>query len=187
LEKWRKKREDTYYGSSMHFYRSLLHNQVEQQGFVIYHLIRKQNPERPAQLVIVKKLDKFNAVGPNDSIRYWNNLYHLKKYNETLIRQPLTVYDIVRNTDEAGIYALTFPDNLYVVYTKKHDEVNDVDIYRPLDMENFMVSILTLYKPAAFFDRNGVVVSGESMLNEGAWARNKIPELLPVDYAPAGH
>jgi len=184
LAKWKQKREDAYYGSSMHFYRSLINNDLEQQGFVMYHLLRKPNHERPAQVVIVKKLDHFEAVGPRDSIVYWHNMYDLKKYNEYLSKQPLNLFDVFRNTDQEGIYGITFPDNLYVVYTKKHDSVSDVNLYRPIDMENFMVSIITLYKPAAFFDKNGIVVSGGSTLYEGAWARDKMPELLPVDYAP---
>jgi hypothetical protein len=183
-ERWHKAREDAYYGSSMHFYRSLLHNELAAQGFKIYHLVRTPNPERPPQYMIVKKIDKFEAQGNIDSANYWKRLYNLRKYIETLGTLPLLPEDILTPTDRPDIFGFTFPHNLYVIYTKKLDEMVDDKIYRPLDMKNFMVSIITLYTKYAFFDLNGVVISNKATLYEGAWARNKIPEMLPVDYAP---
>lgn len=182
--KWHKAREEAYYGSSMHFYRSLINNELAAQGFVLYHLVRTPNAERPPQYLIVKKIDKFEAEGNRDSLIHWHNLYNLRRYIETLGTLPLLPEDIMAKTDRPDIFGVTFPGCLYVVYTKKLDELPDEQIYRPLNMKNFMVSIITLYTKYAFFDLNGVVISNKATLYEGAWARNKIPELLPVDYAP---
>jgi hypothetical protein len=46
---WEAKRNDIYYGSSMHFFRSLQNAKVDQEGFVMYILMRRPNPYRPAQ------------------------------------------------------------------------------------------------------------------------------------------
>jgi hypothetical protein len=51
-------------------------------------------------------------------------------------------------------------------------------------MPNYETSVITMYKPYALFDTNGVMVSGASTLFEGTWSKNKIAELLPVDYNP---
>lgn len=182
--KWHKAREDAYYGSSMHFYRSLMHDELKDQGFLIYHLVRTPNPERPPQVTIVKKIDKFEAGGQIDSANRWRHLYNLRKYIETLGTLSLTPEDVMVKTERPDIFGISFPQTLYVVYTKKHDTFNDDLIYRPLSMENFMVTIITLYTKYALFDMNGVVISDKATLYEGAWARNKIPEMLPVDYAP---
>lgn len=187
LAKWKAKREDTYYGSSMHFYRSLIKNDLDEQGFVMYRLIRRPNPERPPQAVIVNRLDHFEAVRNYDSLRRWQQLYNMKRYDETLIEKPMPFNTVLRTTDSTGVFAITLENNLYVVYKRKHDTVIDNQLYRPLDLDDSMVSIVTLYKGYAFFDRNGVVISGGSVLNEGAWARDKMPELLPVNYEPAPH
>ena len=194
LIKWHKKREEAYYGSSMHFYRSLINNDLDKQGFIVHNLQRIPNPERPPQFLIVKKIDQYEAIYNGnkeartqrlvDSINYWHKMYQLRKNTEHVGKLNLTPQDLIGQTDDPGIYGITFPGYLYVIYTKKHDEVNDPTLYRPLDMENFMVTIITLYTKYAFFDKNGVVISGKSTLYEGGWARNKIPELLPVDYAP---
>jgi hypothetical protein len=91
---------------------------------------------------------------------------------------------VIRTTGQEGIFAITFPAYLYVVYTKKHEEEVFRDIYRPLDMENFETSVISLYsKRYAIFDMNGIVIA-ESPLYEGTWSKSKLSNLLPVDYEP---
>jgi hypothetical protein len=182
---WHKKRDDAFYGSSMHFYRSLQHNNLDSAGFAIYQLIRKPNAERPPQVVIVKNIDKFVAQGNIDSANHWKELYNLNRYHETLIKQPLSANDIFRTTDQPGVFGVTFPDCLYVMYKKKFDDDGNDRVYRPLNMPNFMSTIVTLYQPYALFDLNGVVISSKSTLYEGAWSHDNIADLLPVDYAPS--
>ncbi len=185
LEIWRKKREDAYYGSSMHFFRALERNELDSAGFKMYRLIRTPNPERPPQIVIVQNIDKFMAKGMIDSANHWKELYNLNKFRETMIRTPTRPYEVLRTTDEAGVFAVTFPDCLYVVYTKKRDEDSNSYVYRPLDMANYMSTIITLYKPYTLIDLNGIVMLGKSTLYEGAWSNDKVADQLPVDYAPA--
>jgi hypothetical protein len=184
LQKWKLKRQDAYYGSSMHFLRSLLHQDLQQQGFVIYHLQRKPNPKRLPEALIRQKYEQFNGSSNRDSVNYWNEMAQQPRYIENLFKEPLKIEDVLRNTDQPGLFALTFPDLLYVVYKNKHDEKILNDIYRPLDMENYAVSVINLFKPYALFDLNGVVVSHESTLFEGDWANDKLAELVPVDYTP---
>lgn len=187
LALWHKKREETYHGSSMHFYRSLIANEVASEGFIMYHLVRSPNPARPPQHVIVKTIEKFVAQRNRDSVIHWQELYNLRKYIETLGTLALVPDDVYERLN-ADLFAIHFPGCLYVVYTKKHDTNNNDLIYRPLTMDNYQCTIVTLYGKFARFDRNGVVVGGDgeskSTLNEGAWADNLMPELLPVNYVP---
>lgn len=184
-EEWAARREQIYYGSSMHFFRSMIHNQMDKDGFVIRILQRKPNPHRPDEELIQQKTEKFYKAGNRDSLNFWNKLADLPRYDEHLIRQPLNIADVVRKTDEPGILAITYPKYLYIQYTRKQETVDFKDLYRPLDMPNFETSVLTLYSDYALFDMNGVIVSAGSVLNEGHWSLSKVAELLPVDYAPA--
>ena len=109
----------------------------------------------------------------------------MPRYKQYLYRQPLIADMIVHQTDNPGIHAIAYPDYLYVTYIKKREMQEFKDIYRPLDMENFETSVVTLYTPYALFDGNGAVVSSKSLLYEGTWSKNKIAELLPVDYVPS--
>jgi hypothetical protein len=183
-QKWEERRQDIYYGSNLHFYRALVNGKFNEDGFVIRRLERKPNPQRPDEALIQRKLDKFNGLN-GDSLNYWLKLYHMPRYKDYLYRQPMPPDMVVRPTGQPGLYALAFPDYLYVTYTKKYETQDFKDIYRPLDMENFETSVITLYKPYAVFDSNGAVISGQSTLYEGTWSKNKIAELLPVDYVPS--
>jgi len=182
--KWEERRQDTYYGSSLHFFRSLVSGSYAKEGFIMNILARRPNPARAPEELIQRKIDKFQMVN-RDSLNYWVKMYDLPKYRETLYRQPVTPDQVVHPTDRDGLSAISFPECLYVIYTKKRETQDFKDIYRPLDMENYETSVVTLYKPYAVFDNNGAVVSSQSTLFEGTWSKSKVAELLPVDYVPS--
>ncbi|MDB5137208.1 MAG: carboxypeptidase-like regulatory protein [Mucilaginibacter sp.] len=181
---WKQKREDTYYGSSRHFFKSLYKGTLTQEGFIMRKLTRQVNPDRPQQDVIFQKIKQFREHYIRDSLNFWIGKATMSKYyKENLQKAPLQPYQVFSKTDKPGLFVFNFTDCLYVVYTKRHEETDFKDVYRPLDMENFETSILTLSKPFAVFDMNGVVFDG-APLNEGTWSKAKLAELLPLNYSP---
>jgi hypothetical protein len=187
-KKWQLKRDLAYYGSPMHFYRSLYTDKLKEEGFEIRQLTRRPNLERPPEALIQKKIAEFINLNNRDSVKYWADLGNLSKYGkQRLSTVPFNSFEVLRTTAQTGIYAITFPDNLYVMYLKRREDVTFKDIYRPLDMPNYETSVVTLFNnpPYALFDMNGIVV-GESPLYEGAWSKARLSELLPVDYVPTG-
>ena len=184
-KKWDVKRDQAYYGSAMHFFRSLYQNKLSEEGFEARRLSRMKDPLRPSEAVIQKKLAQFNGV-QRDSFQYYYNFYSGPKYvHQKISSVPWFSLELLRDGPEPGLYAITFPDYLYVIYKKREETEAFKDIYRPLDMPNYEVSVLTLFNnpPYALFDKNGIVV-GESPLMEGAWSKPRLSELLPVDYVP---
>jgi hypothetical protein len=181
---WKLKREETYYGSSRDFYKSLYTGRLTQQGFIIKRLHRELNPERPQEGLILQKIKQFRDRGNRDSLNYWIGKENLSKYyHESLSPGALEPSQIFGKTNKPGLFIISFTDCLYVIYTKRHEETDFKDLYRPLDMENFETSVLTLNAPYAVFDMNGVVFNG-APLNEGTWSKSKLAELLPYDYSP---
>lgn len=181
---WKQKREETYYGSSRNFYRDLYRGTLTQDGFIMYKLYREVNPDRPDEAVIQQKMKHFYQLRQRDSLIYWQEKEHLSRYyHENLVKTPLEPYQVFSNTDVQGIFALHFTNCLYVIYTKRREQTDFKDLYRPLDMENFETSILTLISPYALFDMNGVVFKG-TPLNEGTWSKARLDDLLPFNYAP---
>jgi hypothetical protein len=188
---WKQKREDTYYGSSRHFFHALYTNTLTQDGFVMRRLHRELNPERPDEAVIQQRIKFFKerfsqsrTKNNADSVNYWILKETLSKYyHEYLGKDPLQPYMVYQQTSQPGIYALRFTDCLYVIYTRRREETDFKDIYRPLDMENFETSVLTLNAPYAVFDKNGVVFQGVP-ISEGTWSKARLSELLPFDYNP---
>ena len=183
-KRWHEKREEAYYGSSMHFYRSLYTDKLTQDGFEMYKYNRYFNPERPAEEVIRQKIRIFTQMRRNDSLRYWIDLANMSKYyHESLAQPKLSQCEVLASGGRPGVFAIHFSKYLYVVYKRKKDDVYNKDIYRPLDMSNYAVSIITLNGPYTLFDMNGVIVD-DAPLYEGAWARDRLSDMLPYDYVP---
>jgi hypothetical protein len=185
-EEWKKKRDEAYYGSAMHFYRALYTNKLGDEGFQMYKLTRMLNPNRPREEEILQKIKYFTQLGRRDSVNYWISLSNLSKYyREGLSKDTLQNYDVLYKTEKQGIFAVNFTGYyLYVVYTKKREETDFKDVYRSLDMPNYEASVVTLYRPY-LFDTNGVVFGNDAPLYEGTWSKSKLSDLLPVDYTPA--
>ena len=183
-KEWKLKREQTYYGSSRNFFRALYNNTLMQDGFVMRRLHRELNPDRPDEEIIMRKMKQSRQRGDRDSLNYWITKENLPKYyHENLSKEPLLPYQVYEPTGQAGLYAMRFTDHLYVIYNKRHEETDFKDVYRPLDMENFETSVLTLNAPYAIFDMNGVVFRGVPLI-EGTWSKAKLAELLPFNYSP---
>ncbi|MEO3403124.1 carboxypeptidase-like regulatory domain-containing protein [Mucilaginibacter sp. CAU 1740] len=181
---WKKKREDAYYGSAQHFYRSLYKGTLKQEGFEAHDFTRYLNPERPEEAVLAQRIKKYRD-GPRDSLVKYYKLSNMTKwFHENLVKTPFQEMEILRKTPQDGIFAVAFPHFLYVVYTKREETTEFKDVYHPLDMPNYETSVLTKYSNFIAFDMNGIVVSSPGPLYEGSWSKAKLGDLLPVDYEP---
>ncbi len=181
---WKQKRKDAYFGSAQHFYRSLYKDRLKEEGFEAHDFTRILNRERPPEELIQQKIKRFRDTN-RDSLMRWYKLSNLTKWNdENVVKIPYQSMEIMRSTEQQGIYAVTFPHFLYVVYTKKEELTEFKDVYRPLDMPNYETSIITLFSSYALFDMNGIVISNPAPLVEGTWSKAKLADLLPVDYEP---
>jgi hypothetical protein len=182
--KWRAKREEAYYGSPKHFFRSLYTGNLEKDGFVVMKFTREDNPQRPPEALLQKKLKQLK--NNPDSMNYWGRLGNLPLYyKEHIDRTPLKASEFFYETEKPGYYAISTQGQflLYVMYTKKREETYFKDLYRPLDLPNYETSVATLFTQYQFFDKNGMPI-GTAPLYEGTWSKAKLAEMLPVDYVP---
>jgi hypothetical protein len=160
IKTWQKNRREVYQGSSMHFFRAVIANQLDYEGFKVLKLTRKINPDytlknnKPKMLSILDK--KTNLVIP----------------------------DFISRTNQRGLFAMTFTDCLYIMYTKKHDYFNNNNLDLPPGAPSYPASTVTLTEPHAFFDNNGVITDPNSLIMEGMWGLSRIADLLPLDYEP---
>jgi hypothetical protein len=152
---WAKNRLKVYEGSSMHFLRSVIANQVPEDGFTVLRLIRKVNPD---------------YKGIMD-----------KQYFQTLVTTPLSEADYVKLTDTQGLYALSFKDCLYVMYSKKPVKIKPTDV---TDV-SLATTTLILDQDMVLFDNNGIFIDPPTVTFDGAWGKSRMAEMLPVDYEPA--
>lgn len=92
-QQWRINRMQTYLPSVIHFLRSILANNMEQEGFKANKLYRELNP-------------------------YYDGKHSQNKYIHHFIDTPLTETDIVKRTDVQGLFALSTNSKalMYVQY-----------------------------------------------------------------------
>ena len=193
-KKWRVKRDEAYYGSAMHFYRSLYKDKLDQEGFEIYKIHRELNPNRAPDVVIQKKIERFRATynprAPStiilDSLNYWTGMLSMPRYyNQNISSVKYFSNEVLKTTDQPGIYAIEFSECLYLIYNKKREETYFRDVYKPLTMPNYETTILSFLEQTRYslFDMNGIIVAN-GPLYEGTWSKSRLSTLLPVDYIP---
>ena len=192
-KKWRIKRDEAYYGSSMHFYRSLYKDRLDEEGFEIYKLHRELNPQRAPEEVIQKKIEKFNSAYSSraipaivDSLNFWKAMLNMSRfYEQSVSNVKYFASEVLRTTERPGIFAISFPECLYIIYNKKREENYFRDVYRPLTMPNYETTVLSFIdqNKYSFFDMNGIIVAN-GPLYEGTWTKSRLSTFLPVDYMP---
>lgn len=162
---WNKNRREAYEGSSMHFLRSVLGNDVYEQGFKVLRLIRAKNPD-------------YIPGGTKP------------EYKETLITKPLGITDYTKKTEAPGLYALNFNDCLYIMYSSAQNAMPYTSVVKSGDpppeyLNNWMTTTVIFEKPYAIFDLNGIFIDPASVIFEGNWGTSRMADLLPVDYEPS--
>lgn len=186
---WEAKRQEVYENSAMHFFRALLKNNMDQEGFRVYQVAVKPNPQRPDQQVIDAELNYYQNAGSNiphrkDSLAYWTKKAKLPKSFPTLMHFPLAKQEILREADSLGLYPFTCDnDGVYITYSKSRH----FRIYNSVHLEpgNTEATIINFTQPFAFIDANGGVTNPNSLIFDGVWAHKRVAELLPLNYEPS--
>jgi hypothetical protein len=151
-KKWAKNRLAVYKGSSMHFLRAAMGNDLAEQGFKVLRLIRKPNP-------------KYTGLGD--------------KYIDQLVKTPLAEDAYVSRTDEKNLFALKFDDCLYVMFNGgKPVEGSDNN---PAGI-GWITTTVMFSKPYAIFDANGIFTDPTALIFDGDWGLSRMATMLPVDY-----
>jgi len=185
-KKWQTNRDSSYYGSEMHFFRSLYKDRLSEEGFVMHRYTRYINPARPPDNIIIRNIEKFSLLRRADSANKWIEIERMSKYyHEQYYPEQSFVSQVLSKTPQPGIFAFTYPDCMCVQYTLRQDNTFYKDIYLPLNVPNYQTTILSFMdkERVCFFDMNGIIVGG-AVLKEGTWSKSRLSQLLPVDYQP---
>jgi len=180
---WKKNRLAVYLGSSMHFLRSVIAHNFANEGFNVFRLVRKTNPDRPSDEILRAKIRQFTTEpakypGGQDSINYYSAKYRRPKYTDYLDTNPLTEAQFAK-TAENSLQGLQFADLLYIVY--KGNKAHTI-----IDPAHPPSTTLIPDGKIALFDNNGIFIDPGSITTDGAWGLSGVADLLPIDYVPAG-
>lgn len=201
-EKWLANRNKSYYGSKMHFMRSLYRNTLAAEGFEMHYMQQVPNTEKKR----VRQLYQPNttaagsgiviSMGGNETSMVPTPKGDSAAYYRSVLRQPdmLTKVDTARLTGDSIAYAIDettaamyFPDQLQVTYLRGLEDA----LYLQQMMENrepgSPVSHLRLVrnKPIEVL-ANGAYFEPLDILAGGYWSwSDKMGNMLPFDFKPS--
>lgn len=197
-KRWAENREDAYYGSVMHFMRSLFRNKLVEQDFEVRKLIKLPDAEKKR----VRALYRAQAVNAaingtvmvdgqlpglrRDSAAYYRKVMNEPESMNVLINTILPGDSIAYALDSATV-GLEFNDYLQVVYTKKKTPPE----YQKMLPRGVTSILLTseLFRTSAnpiMVLASGNYFEGTDLITSGYWAwSEKIANLLPNEYWPS--
>jgi hypothetical protein len=197
-KRWMENREDAYYGSVMHFMRSLFRNKLVEQDFEVRKLIKLPDAEKKR----VRALYRAQAVNAaingtvmidgqlpglrRDSAAYYRKVMNEPESMNVLINTILTGDSIAYALDSATV-GLEFNDYLQVVYTKKKTPPE----YQKMLPRGVTSILLTseLFRTSSnpiMVLASGNYFEGTDLITSGYWAwSEKIANLLPNEYWPS--
>lgn len=192
---WSEARRMVYEGSETHFFRTILKNRMEKDGFRVLRIALTRNPKRQPDSVINANINAYNLLINNDklkdrkidkdSLRYWIKQSKLAPYSQQkLVQLPLKQKEIVKSAKTPGIYSLSIggDDALFITYDKYGHF--STGAYSHLSEKNNNASVITFSKKEVLFDSNGTIINPMDVSYEGVWSRNRVAALLPVNYEP---
>lgn len=197
-KRWAENREDAYYGSVMHFMRSLFRNKLVEQDFEVRKLIKLPDAEKKR----VRALYRAQAVNAaingtvmvdgqlpglrRDSAAYYRKVMNEPESMNVLINTVLTGDSIAYALDSATV-GLEFNDYLQVVYTKKKTPPEYQKMLPRGVTSILLTSELFRTSPNPIMVlASGNYFEGTDLITSGYWAwSEKIANLLPNEYWPS--
>jgi len=198
--RWQKSRDKAYYGSMMHFMRTLYNNKLAEEGYEARRMVRSPNLEkervrkiyRPGRFVRVSS----NGSSPSqvipvqdslskDSADYYQRVMSQKDNIDTYGRDILTADSLIIE-QQGELKVLYFDDYLYVTYKRELEDEEYLLYYNERRTPTFQRSYIFLQNHQAIaIDANGSYFPPQEVFSMSYWAWNeKVSNLLPLDYKP---
>jgi hypothetical protein len=197
-KKWKRNRLEAFNGSQMHFLRSLLKNNLKDEGFVINQFRRELNPDRPsdaairtARELIYLNRETINAtknvthpLTPLDSAIVIARQSSKPKYKDFLYKRNVP-YNQMISFSRTSAY-LNFENHLSVIYKNEKEEENYlIGMFgKRKKASGVQSSNVVLIKGKSIIDFTGTLVDPNAIFVEGYWAFESFANMLPLDYQP---
>jgi hypothetical protein len=188
-KKWEKRRTEVYFGSVMHFMRSVYRNQIREEGFDVRSVERIPNLEKtrikaiyaamkhertPGGILIINKIEK-------DSAEYFQKILAQEDYRE-VIGKDILAGDSIAYAVDSTTAALAFDNYLMVIYKHKLAPVEYRQMF-PKSSTAMMSQLLLLNNRPIEIEANGNYYHPIDLLTLGYWSwSEKIATMLPFDY-----
>lgn len=192
-KRWENKRKEVYYGSMMHFMRSVYRNTIMQEGFEVRSVVKVPNEEKKrvkeaykTNMQTVKNANGTLTVGHinTDTAAYYDHILRQEDYND-VIGKNLLPGDSIAYAVDSTTAGLEFSNYLLVIYKKKLAPVE----YRqqfPKSSTAMQSQIVLINGTPIEIEANGNYYNPADLMSTGYWAwSEKIATMLPFDYSPS--
>lgn len=186
--RWENKRKEVYFGSMMHFMRSVFRNTLEAEDFEVFPLKKIHNSEKARVKEVHRKQVISRSGEPvtvpsasKDSSDYYSRILSQEDYYDVAGKTKLTGDSIAYavNTTTAG---MDFPDYLLVIY-KNGIAPSEYKRQFPKNSSAIMSQLTLLNQKPVEIQANGSYYQPSDLMSFGYWAwSEKIATMLPFDY-----
>ena len=164
-KKWIRKRKQTYEGSTVHFFRSLVNKQLAKAGFTVYQLTNMQK-EKKDTIKLKKPSPKTNSGMQLSTRAIEDSMIHL--YSDSVYR----------------IYELRVHDGWRIFYQ------NNTDLKLEVMRKAFLsgqppkgtVTGLRLREEPVLITERGIILTPLRVFYDGIWGYERLANMLPEDY-----
>ncbi|MGV0967071.1 carboxypeptidase-like regulatory domain-containing protein [Empedobacter falsenii] len=165
-KKWQENRRKSYLGSVTHFMKAVYDNKIEEEGYDVKRLIRKDNPEYIKFKEETLLGGRIEGKVPPKIITYLVNQ-----------KVPSDSLKIVDNNDQY----LNFK-GLYSVEYKNEKEDLDYAKQNGTKYISNQLSIFAIKSNLLKIEENGTYYHPANLVVEGYWSWEKIANMVPMDY-----
>ncbi|WP_034729872.1 carboxypeptidase-like regulatory domain-containing protein [Chryseobacterium sp. JM1] len=179
-------RMNAYDGSQLHFFRSIYNNQVPEEKFIVNHVVKVPNPKYPTEEEL-KILDDFKQIVKSSAmLKIPENISDIsqrknnqKPYALAIVKTQIPDSAYVERKD--GKVLFSFKDMLQVNYQKYFYGIKGKEFTKeglPITLSSY------LHPEGEVFEvtKEGNITNPDLLINEGDFTKNKIENLLPLDY-----
>lgn len=166
-KKWKKNRQKSYLGSVNHFMKSIYYNKLDEDGYDVKRLIRKDNPAYQKYKDEILLGGTFDGAVPPKILTYLINQ-----------KVPYDSLKVVKNNQQY----LNFK-GLYSVEYKKEKEDAEYAKQNGSSYIGNQLSIFALKEEELLkIEENGTYYHPANLIVEGYFSYEKIANLVPMDY-----
>ncbi|MBL1223374.1 carboxypeptidase regulatory-like domain-containing protein [Chryseobacterium sp. L7] len=185
-EKIKLNRMNAYDGSMLHFFRSIYNNTIPADKFVVNHVVKVPNPKYPTEEEL-KTLENFRQMVKSSGMtKIPENISDISQrknsqtpYSLAIVKTLIPDSDYVERKD--GKVLFSFKDMLQVNYQKYFYDMKGKELVKsqfPVQLSSF------LHPEGETFEvsKEGNISNPDLLINEGDFSKNKIENMLPLDY-----
>lgn len=188
-----KARNNAYYGSTMHFFRSLFKDSLASEGFVVNQTKIVNDSDLFKEQLI--DTTSFDSKGTPQKRAIEVNMYNVirdltftRKEGHHL-QQTNTYMDLKPYLNKSGSKAsLTLFEPIEICYTKSGTEseylLNHPFMGQFVENKKMQTTLVRLLNDVLDFDSNGLIFNPTEMTTIGYWGFKRMGDMLPSNYEP---